>query len=73
MRWWSRRTIALRGDQPLQRATPVDLTTDGQTVCALAPEEEVEIRFRRDTAQIAQVGGATFYHRLREKFGRLSF
>jgi NAD+ kinase len=52
---------------------PVDITTDGRTVGALEPGEEVEMRFRPETAQIAQVGGATFYHRLREKFGRLSF
>jgi NAD+ kinase len=51
---------------------PVDLTTDGRNVCSLEPEEEVEIRFREGTAQIAQVGGASFYHRLRDKFGRLS-
>jgi NAD+ kinase len=50
----------------------VDLSTDGRTVCSLEPEEQVEITFRSDTAHIAQVGGASFYHRLREKFGRLS-
>lgn len=51
---------------------PVDLMTDGRTVGSLEPGEEVEIRFRPDTAHIAQVGGASFYHRMREKFGRLS-
>ena len=52
---------------------PVDLMSDGRTVGALEPGEEVEITFRPDTAHIAQVGGASFYHRLREKFGRLSY
>jgi len=51
---------------------PVDVTTDGRTVCALEPEERVEVHFRDGQALLAQVSGATFYHRLRDKFGRLS-
>ncbi len=51
---------------------PVDVTTDGRTVCALEPEEHVSVRFRDNQALLAQVSGASFYHRLREKFGRLS-
>ena len=52
---------------------PVDLTTDGRRVGSLGPEERLEIRFRHDMALLAQVPGASFYHRLREKFGRLSY
>ena len=52
---------------------PVDLTTDGRRVGSLAPQEHVEVRFRHDLALLAQVPGASFYHRLREKFGRLSY
>lgn len=51
---------------------PVDVTTDGRTACTLEPEERVEVHFRNDQALLAQVSGASFYHRLRDKFGRLS-
>ncbi len=52
---------------------PVDLTTDGRHVGSLAPDERVEVRFHHDMALLAQLPGASFYHRLREKFGRLSY
>jgi hypothetical protein len=32
----------------------------------------VEIRFREGVASLAQLPGANFYHRIREKFGRLA-
>jgi NAD+ kinase len=51
----------------------VELTTDGRAVCSVAPLDSVEIRFERERALLAQVAGATFYHRLRDKFGRLSY
>jgi len=51
---------------------PVDVTTDGRTVCTLGPRERIEVRFRHDMAMLAQVAGASFYHRLRDKFGRLT-
>ncbi len=51
----------------------VDLTTDGRTACAVGPQESVSIRLRRQSALLAQPMGATFYTRLRDKFGRLSF
>jgi NAD+ kinase len=52
---------------------PVDVTTDGRTVCTLAPQERVEVRFERDRALLAQTGGANFYRRMRDKFGRLAY
>jgi NAD+ kinase len=51
----------------------VEITTDGRPVCSLAPEETMPIRFRDRQALLAQTPGATFYHRLRDKFGRLSY
>ncbi|CAN5501110.1 NAD(+)/NADH kinase [soil metagenome] len=54
------------------RDDPVDVTTDGRLVCSLEPRERVEVCFSEDVAQLAQVSGATFYRRLREKFGRLT-
>jgi NAD+ kinase len=50
----------------------VDVTVDGRPVCTLAPDDQIEARFVHDQGCLAQVAGANFYHRLREKFGRLS-
>jgi NAD+ kinase len=54
------------------REESVDVTVDGRPVCTLAPAEQIEVRFVDDQGHLAQVAGANFYHRLREKFGRLS-
>ena len=51
----------------------VDMITDGREVGALAPEATVPIRFEEGRSLLAQAPGATFYHRLRDKFGRLSY
>ena len=71
------RALVVAPDDVLQvvnRSTsePVDLTTDGRTACTLGPQERAEISFRDEMALLAQMPGASFYHRLREKFGRLS-
>ena len=50
----------------------VDVTVDGRPVCTLPPGEEIEASFVDGQGSLAQVPGANFYHRLREKFGRLS-
>ena len=52
---------------------PVDVTTDGRIVCALEPQGEMDIRFHHDKVLLAQRPGSNFYHRLREKFGRLAY
>ncbi len=72
------RALVVAPDDVLQVANlsaeePVDVATDGRTVCTLGPEEEVAITFTQDVALLAQVGGSSFYGRLRDKFGRLSF
>ena len=54
-------------------ADEVDVITDGRSVGALAPEGSIPIRFAHRQALLAQAPGATFYHRLRDKFGRLSY
>ena len=54
------------------REESVDVTVDGRPVCTLAPGEEIEAGFVDGQGCLAQVPGANFYHRLREKFGRLS-
>jgi NAD+ kinase len=52
---------------------PVDVTTDGRIVCSLEPRAEMDIRFHHDKVMLAQRPGSNFYHRLREKFGRLAY
>jgi NAD+ kinase len=54
------------------REESVDVTVDGRPVCTLPPGEEIEASFVDGQGSLAQVPGANFYHRLREKFGRLS-
>jgi len=50
----------------------VDVSTDARQVCALAPEATMRIQFKQAASLLAQAPGASFYHRLRDKFGRLS-
>jgi NAD+ kinase len=54
------------------REEPVDVSVDGRPVCELAPGERVCARFRDGVGTLAQTPEASFYHRLREKFGRLA-
>ena len=51
---------------------PVEIELDGERCCQLEPGAEVEVRFRQDLGRIAQLEGANFYQRIREKFGRLA-
>jgi NAD+ kinase len=51
---------------------PVDVTVDGRPVCVLDPAMEIAARFVDRQGCLAQLPGTTFYHRLREKFGRLA-
>jgi NAD+ kinase len=51
---------------------PVDVTVDGRPVCVLSPGDQIEARFSDGQGSLAQVAGATFYQRLREKFGRMA-
>jgi NAD+ kinase len=51
----------------------VDVTTDNRPVAELAPGAQVEVRFLHDQVRLAQTEGANFYHRIREKFGRLAY
>jgi NAD+ kinase len=51
----------------------VDVTTDGRPAAELEPGQGLELRFRHDQVFLAQLDGATFYHRFREKFGRLAW
>ena len=54
------------------REEPVDVTVDGRPVAVIEPGEQVEASFIDRQGALAQVAGATFYERLRQKFGRLA-
>jgi NAD+ kinase len=55
------------------REEDVEMTTDGRAVCVLPREDTIAIRFQPRCSQLAQLPGASFYHRLRDKFGRLAY
>ncbi len=51
---------------------PVEVVLDGEHVGELASGAAMEIRFREDASRLAQLAGANFYRRIRDKFGRLA-
>ena len=51
---------------------PVEVVLDGEPVGELASGAEMEVRFRDGVARLAQLPGANFYRRIRDKFGRLA-
>jgi NAD+ kinase len=55
------------------REEDVEMTTDGRSASALASQATVPIAFEEGKTLLAQAPGATFYHRLRDKFGRLAY
>jgi NAD+ kinase len=54
------------------RDEPADVTVDGRPVCELAAGEALQLRFEDGQTVLAQLPGASFYHRLRHTFGRLA-
>lgn len=54
------------------REEPVDVSVDGRPVRELPPDGVVTARFVDGVGALAQTHDASFYHRLREKFGRLA-
>ncbi len=54
------------------REEPVEVNVDGRPVCELPPGGAVAASFRDGIGALAQTHDASFYHRLREKFGRLA-
>jgi NAD+ kinase len=51
---------------------PVEIALDGAAAGELEPGAELEMRFEDSVSKLAQVPGANFYHRIREKFGKLA-
>jgi len=54
------------------RDEPAQVHVDGRPTCELPPGEEIAVEFARATGTLAQLPGASFYHRLRDRFGRLA-
>jgi NAD+ kinase len=51
---------------------PVEISLDGDPAGELAPGDMLGIRFEESISRLAQLPGANFYHRIREKFGKLA-
>ena len=54
------------------REEPVEVHVDGRPTLELSPGEDIHIEFGKSYGTLAQIPGASFYHRLRERFGRLA-
>jgi len=54
------------------REEAVEVHVDGRPACELPAGEDIYVEFGRSYATLAQLPGASFYHRLRERFGRLA-
>jgi NAD+ kinase len=54
------------------REEPVEVHVDGRPACELPAGEDIHVEFGLSHATLAQLPGASFYHRLRERFGRLA-
>jgi NAD+ kinase len=51
---------------------PLDVAVDGRPAGEIPPGETIDARFVGEAGTIVQLPGASFYRRLREKFGRLA-
>ena len=51
---------------------PVEVAVDGEPAGTLAPGDSLEVGFVREVGRLAQLPGASFYQRIREKFGHLA-
>jgi NAD+ kinase len=54
------------------REESVEVHVDGRPACELPAGEDIHVEFGTPHGVLAQLPGASFYHRLRERFGRLA-
>ena len=54
------------------REEAVEVHVDGRPACELPAGEDIHVAFGALVRDAAQLPGASFYHRLRERFGRLA-
>ena len=57
----------------LSERDEVGVTTDGRPAMRLGPGRATDVSFAREQVLLAQIPGSTFYHRFRDKFGRLAY
>jgi NAD+ kinase len=51
---------------------PVEISLDGEDAGELAPGDSLTMSFEESVSKLAQLPGASFYRRIREKFGKLA-
>ena len=51
---------------------PVEISLDGAPGSSTPAGAEREMRFEESVSKLAQLPGTNFYHRVREKFGKLA-
>jgi NAD+ kinase len=72
----ARALVVAPGDALLVRNAagrePVEISLDGAAAGELDPGADLEIHFEESVSCLAQLPGANFYHRIREKFGKLA-
>jgi NAD+ kinase len=56
----------------LSKEEPVEAAVDGRPSTEISPGSTLDVSFVECRACLAQLPGATFYHRLAERFGRLT-
>jgi NAD+ kinase len=71
------RALVVAPDDALQvrnapEREPVEISLDGEPAGELEPGAALNIRFEEAVSRLAQVPGANFYNRIREKFGQLA-
>jgi NAD+ kinase len=71
------RALVVAPDDPLlvrnaAGREPVEISLDGASAGELEPGAELEMRFEESVSKLAQLPGSNFYHRIREKFGKLA-
>ncbi len=71
------RALVVAPDDPLlvrnaAGREPVEISLDGASAGELEPGAEIEMRFEESVSKLAQLPGSNFYHRIREKFGKLA-
>jgi NAD+ kinase len=72
----ARALVVAPGDALLVRNAagrePVEIALDGDAAGELDAGAELQIRFEESVSKLGQLPGANFYHRIREKFGKLA-
>ena len=66
------RAMASLGARMANASVDPEVMVDGTKVGELEPGSETAVEYSPGLARLAQLPGANFYHRIREKFGHLA-